>query len=323
MSWSVAHRLSTDAAEQDWNNRRSAAGVTFATDFRDSSDFANAHLYGANDAQGTAYWRSLVTQYSGDSCSGGKCLRIAIPNSTGCNGAAWYSSLNSAWTLDSEGFGNDEFYVSYRFKAPSNWITQNANSAARKLSIISGYRISDPLSGPSHSGFEHVLENTNWHSVPIVYRDTANVTAVGYGGYDAALGDIRIQDIDRGVGSNADRYCLYNGSNYTAGCWPFYLDEWQAFKFRIKAARYGDNVDDPAPGNIMQFWAARAGQPWTLVYNATDKAIGPISDGYTGGFCGIWLLGYETSWTAGPGFDTYALYDQLIASTQDIAAPLV
>jgi hypothetical protein len=319
----------TAIAEASWIARSTAPGVTYATDFRSlTSDFHQTnHVFGANSGPGIAYWKSLVTQELSDSRLP-YALRINSPGGTGANGASWIASLNSAWTSKTQGFDTTEFYLSWLFKIPSNRLTVRSSNGW-KFMDISAYDPSNPQASISHTNFEIVFENSNWHQIPICYREVLGSPENGGSGgqvtFDLNDGtDIRVQTIDRGSSfPTQQRYCYYNGGNYggdyTApddGCFYFRPNEWMAFKARVKIATYGGSA-----GNEFEAWGANEGATsWTRFYSATNFNIGSKSDGYTNGMCGLHLNAYETNYN-NAGSDTYQLWSQLIVSTQDIALP--
>jgi hypothetical protein len=163
----------------------------------------------------------------------------------------------------------------------------------------------------------------NWHNIPTCYRDDGNGQP-DFGFFDPAAtdathpsGDIRIQSVDNGSGITDTllRFCRYNDGNYSAGCFPFYTNEWMHFKQRIRGANYGGST-----GNQMDMFVARQGaSAWTQIYNPRDYLLGGLSDGYTGGFCGLHLNAYETSYDGSGSADTYQLWNWLVIATVDPA----
>lgn len=305
--------------QSDWLTRSTAAGVTFATDFSGPNDFDQTkHVYGSVFSQTVSYWKGLSTHYTSDSKLP-SCLKIASPADTGTNGAAWFCSLNPAWTLKTQGFGSTEFFVSVRVKFPTSRFVQRVGDGFKFIDI-SAYNPEDPQNSVSHTTFEHVTQNVGWHNVPICYRDNGDGQPPFGQNFNSDLDDIQVQDIDNGSGDAAHRYCLYNGGNYSPGCFPLIADTWITFKQRIKLASYGGTT-----GNEMDFFGMIDGvdTTWRTIYSQRDYQVGDVSDGYDGGMCGVTLTGYETNYDGSGTTDTYQLWSQLIISTSDIAAPAV
>lgn len=317
---------SYDAVEWDWRQRSTAAGVTFATDFSNATtDFdQTAHVFGANQSPSIAYWKSLVTQYLADTYLP-SAVKIASPASTGANGASWITTLNPVWTSKTQGFSTTGFYVSVRTKFPASRLIQRAGGGF-KFMDISAYDPQNPQASISHTNFEIVTQNVGWHQIPICYREVLGSPENGGSGgqvpfaqsFDATKGDIVVQDIDRGSGTNIQRYCLYNSGQYGLvpdGCWDLFTDEWISHKWFVQITTYGG-----ATSNRFKYWSARQGaSAWTLVYDQTNFNIGNQSDGYTNAFCGLHLNAYETGYDGSGSTDTYQLWSQLLVSTQDIA----
>ncbi len=309
----------------DWLARSTAAGVTYATDFSGPNDFDQTnHVFGANDigqgGPGAAYWKSLVSHYTGDPLLA-SALRIDSPASSGANGASWITSLNPTWTSKTQGFDTTGFYVSVRTKFPTTRLVHRTSDGF-KFMDISAYDPQDPQASKSHTNFEIVTQNVNWHDIPICYRDDGNgQPAFAQNFVGSPINDIVIQDIDRGVGvtPNTSRYCLYNNGSYGApgdGCWKLFTNEWIAHKWYIEIPSYNGTS-----GNRFKYWSARQGDlGWTLIYDQSNFTIGQKSDGYTGGFCGAHFNAYETNLT-GSFSDTYQLWSQFLVSLNDIACP--
>jgi len=294
-----------------------AQGITFATDFSNQAlDFDQTkHVFGASGVGGQtiAYWKSLVSRYTGDPYFP-TCLKIDSPAATGANGASWITSLNEIWTSKTQGFGSADVWIYLRLKIPSSRLIVR-QSDGWKFMDVSAYDPANPQASISHTNFEHVGQNVNWHQIFTCYRDDGNGQP-DFAFFDASVNDIRIQGIDNGAGvtPNSARYCLYNGGNYTSGCFPFYANEWMHVKQRIRIASYGGST-----GNQMDFYVARQGATqWTQVYNPRNYLVGLASDGYTGGTCGLHLNAYETNFVSAT-VDTSQFWNWLVVGTIDPA----
>lgn len=317
-------RTGISAVQADWIARSTAAGVLYATDFSNNAvDFHQTnHVFGGNFGPGIAYWKSLVTQYTGDSRLP-YCMRISSPASTGANGASWIASLNPAWTSKTQGMGSTEFWLSFRFKVPSSRLIPRVGDGFKVVNV-SAYDPADPQSSISHTNFEHVLQNIQWKNIPVMYRDTTGSGDVSPGQtlfQVSGPNGLTIQDIDRGSGATAnDQFCLYNGGAWpTAGCWTWYPGEWVALRMRFKIAAYGATG---TTGNEFDLDGCReGGSGWTPIYQQRNYSLGDLSDGYSGGICGVQLPAYETSYDNSGSTDTEQYYGQLIVSLSAIAAP--
>lgn len=331
-SFSPVIQVADAAGGSSWATRSTTGRVLFATDFSSvANDFnQTTRVFGQNDGSpGAAYWKSLVSQETGQARVG-TALRIDSPASTGANGAGWYCSLNpggfpgssalgGGWTLNSQGMGTTGFYVSFRQWIPVSRLTVRSSNGF-KYWDLSAYSPVDPANQSySNTLFECIGENTNWKGkITAYHRDqTGSFPAFGQQ-FDALVGDIRITDQDNGTGANADRYCLYNGGSYSAGCFPLIAGEWITYKIYVQAQTYGGST-----GNIFRLWAARQdATSWTQIYDQSNFGLGTDAR-FTGGFCGLWLNAYETSYVNTGTPDTHQLWSQLIVSLDDIALPEV
>lgn len=306
----------------DWNARKNAAGVTFATDFSGAGDFVLASTNGGHIfAPGmNPTLLANVTKDTTEGLTNGCCLRITTPAAMGTNGASYMYPLNAAWTSNSQSFGlNTEWFISFRFKIPASRLVLTncgGNQRGWKWMNLAQYSPTNTSAQSfSNTTAEIVMQDTNALGIPQMYhQDGASFPPFqGFAG-----GQITLQPaIDKGSGfSGGNRYCQYPGG--TPACMYFPTDEWVTFKIRYKIGTYNGST-----GNEMDMWMARwQDSSWTQLFAERNFTLGdPNSSG--GGFTGLnggHLLNYETN-RINSTVDTYVLYDQLIVSTQDIALP--
>jgi hypothetical protein len=278
--------------------------VIQAFDFRDASDVS----YPATGGRGVATVPANVSRYTGDSVTGGACLRIGIPASSGSDPGSWKCYLDSDWNAlsmtqaQTVGMGATEFFIQYRIKFPSSWLVlaSGTDGEGKKCSIIStGFN--------SNVNFEHVIQDMGCRNIVQAYHRTPNYEQflTAYGG-----SDYKIQN------SIASPYCLYStsGSDYP-NCWHFTPDVWMCFYQRIKVATYGGSS-----GNIYDLYAWKPGDSgYTQLMSYTGQTVGSEQD-YPNGFNGLWLLPYTSGRTSST-VDSYVMYDQVIVSTSAIACP--
>lgn len=321
------------AAEADWLARSTAAGVLYATDFRDLNDFVTASSssggrgkWGADGGLGQAAHEACVVQDTSDGITGGACLRIDNPLDNRGSQAAWICSMNPAWTTKTQGMGTTAFWVQWRHKIPSSRLVQQPGvgigglSDGPKMINFAAYDPQDPRNGSrSNTTFEHVIQHVNWRTYPQAYRRTSSGSYVGFGEEPySPTSTFKMQNaIDRGAQfTHADRFCLLNDPH---SCFLYVADVWTTYMARIRVATY-----DGTAGNEFDLWAAPQGaSSWTHLYTQQNHNVGAFSDGFTGGFNGCWLLLYETNRTNPGSVVTHQLWDQLIVSTQEIALPQV
>lgn len=308
---------------QDWINRSTAAGVTFACDFSGPNDFTLASTNGgtgrvfAPGMDSTAL--SYVVKDTTDGLTNGCCLRIDTPASVGANGASWMFPFNSTWSANSQSFGSSEFYIQFRFKIPSSRLTLTncgGNQRGWKWMNIAQYSPTDTQSQSfSNTAAEVVLQDTDQRGLPQAYHQDGSSFPPFQGN---AGGQITLQTaIDRGAGfSGGDRYCHYPDGTPACEFWP--TDEWVTFMVRLRIQTYSGST-----GNEFDlFYARRGATQWTQLFNDRAFTLGsPNSSG--GGFTGLnggHFLTYETN-RINSTEDTHHKYDQVIVSTQEIAIP--
>lgn len=335
-----ANGVYLDAAT-DWNNRKNAAGVTFACDFSGVNDFT---LASTNGGTGRVWAPSMnstqlaqVVKDTTDGLTNGCCLRIDKPAAEAdyTTGAPeWMFPLDSTFTANSDSFGiGVPFYVEFRFKIPASRLTPSTINMggiqAFKWATICQYSASN-TAGQSFAnvGSQHVLEDTNRLGIPHAYhRDFGgNYPPFLGGGTESSPAGIYYTPqnaVDRGAGvsAHADRYCEVPSPFTTAspGCefWP--IDEWMTFLLRILPANYSGG-----PGNEFDLYMARAGvQQWTHLIHEVDYSLGdPNENG--GGFVSLnggHLLTYESQRLSST-VDTWHKYDQVLVSLNQPAIPL-
>lgn len=284
----------------DFATRAATGRVVMATDFSSlANDFnQTTRVFGSNSGLGIAYWKSLVTQATGQPRVG-TALRIDSPASSGAGGSAWFCSMNpggfsgalgSAWTTKTQGMGSTGFYTSMRVRFPASRLVPRASNGFKYWDLAC-YAPEDPQ-GQSRSNtlFECVGENTNWTNRVTAYHRDQNGSFPPF--------------------NNPVAFNLV-------------ADEWIALKMYVQCQTYGGTT-----GNVFRMWAARQdATAWTQIYDESNVSFGAGVDGdptaFPGGYNGVWLNAFETNGTAPYPTDTHQLWSQLIVSLDDIALPAV
>lgn len=297
------------SAASDWAARSTAAGVVQAIRFASSASVTSYTHSGASSVN--------VVHDPADGVIGDGCLRINVPSTAGADSGAWRAPLNAAWTADGQGFGASEFYIQYRVKFGANRLTPSSGGGGFKVMNLAEYKFSSPNSSQSHTGNEIVMNNGYWYGVPLMYREHPSTGPTDLNFVDG--NGIHLQTaVDNGAGVSDPyaRYCLYQSGSASAGCYPWYVNEWLTIYLRLKIVSYGGS----GAGNELDMYIARDGETnYTQLQNFRDFVIGSDS-AVPNGVNGIWFLPYDTNRTSA-SYDTYHKYDQLIVSTQPIACP--
>jgi hypothetical protein len=299
----------TPTAEADWVSRSTAAGVIQAFDFRDASDVS----YPATGGRGVATVPANVSRYTGDGVTGGACLKIDIPASSGTDPGSWKCFLSSAWnSLDinnpqySVGLDTTAFYVQYRLKFDENWLVLASGSGGegKKVGIVS-------TAFTSNEPFEHVIQDIEALNVVRAYhQDGSNFVQ-----FTSTVGGQISYQNQVGVDPPTGDYCHYGTGPTYPNCYRFTPNVWMCFLQRIEVATYGGSS-----GNKYDLWAWKPGETgYTHLMSHTNYTVGGKGS-YTQGFNGLWLTPYTSGRTSST-VDSYALYDQVIVSTSAIAVP--
>lgn len=328
MSILVARKSSVDLSGlQDWATRIAQPGVLTYTRFDSSSDVTNGTLIDGLESR--LSWQSSIKT------SGTGALRFDIPNSDGSNSGNWWFYLKPAGASVING---DTIYVTYRYYSPeAMWRNMPSPGAGYKVSIISNH---DSSSVPN----EMVIQNTLYKGYLQAYHQDGS----SFPPFEEARstpcnsGNFALQNaIDTGSPSSPSTCAQYaarygplydygdaNGSPSTGDVlaqghprvealssgFPMPSAAWISIKIKVSYGHFGSS------DSSVRVWAARDGDPYTLIHSYDNVLFGndpshPVNV--------LWLLPYETSRISNTkGVDTFVCYDEVIVSTQDIAAPV-
>lgn len=316
-------------ANSDWIARSTAPGVVMAVGFDTQAQVTNDTF-----PDTSAYhvkWEQLLKT------SGAGSLRMDIFKTDGASSGSWVRYLADDRREFKTG---DTFYVQFRQYFPAYFAnhafagTQFGGPYAGgwKQAIISNKRASNQL-------FEVVIQNTNHRSMVQGYNRDSQAS---YPPWEEPIStpcsnsDFVFQNkIDRGgpettcLDSRRKRGGLfsYGGSNKggpdpETGAFIYYPDEWLTFLVRVSPGSFGAGIAQR--DTRVAVWAARANATdYTLLI---DKMVNLGAETDSSGkpfyFDAIWLLPFNTLKVPEPsGQDTFTLYDELIVSTNFIAAP--
>jgi hypothetical protein len=214
--------------------------------------------------------------------------RVAQPNSAG----QWVTYMGGT-------FGqNTTFYVQFR------------------------YRLTQEMLGGTGGGRKVAVFHYAFHGCADLELATQNVY---YRGYPQMYSDCGAQNMERMSGSElyiqqgADPFPTGDGwncpySNQTASrCSFFQANTWMTFYYRIDVGTWGQ------ANSRIQAWVGNDGQPLKQFINYPNYRINNFGPTYPG-FDHISLMSYDTGATTLRNGSVW--YDELIVSTQPIAAPL-
>jgi hypothetical protein len=252
--------------------------------------------------------------------SGGGSLRFAILKTDQANSGNWRHFLANDRRIFGQG---DEYYVQYRQFVPAYYASHVFRGGGGwKSSILSWY-------GSSFQNNEIVVQNSLHRGYPQGYNQDGNFvlweqeisTACSSSDY------AHQPAIDNGpnpLGSgftacenDRARYGgLYSysggGQDPLTGAFLYYPDEWITILQHVRIGNFNQS------NTLIETWAARDGQDYVLLYSDARRRLG----GDNGGHNGMWLLPYNTGRSADSSRqDTFTSYDEVIVSTEFIAAP--
>jgi len=314
--------IAVQVVSSNWVDRSTALGVTMAHRFDTQAEV---------DDWVQTQFGNVSWQQSGFA-SGFGCARINVLKTSGPDAGTICLWLKDDQTEFTE---NDTFYVSFRQYVPAYHATHRfLNGGGWKQIIISRHASSmGPAPYGSNQSNEIVLQNTGHRGIVQGYnQDGGSFPAWEISVSTPCLGsDFTFQNlVDRVAGT--PNTCLEARQKYgglysyyqqqppgyvsgepdpQGGAFNYYPDEWICYKLRIDVGTWGTR------NTRVRLYCARDGQDWDNIIDRVVK-LGNGPD-----FDAVWLLPYNTGRSSdATREDTYVLYDEVICSTQDIAAPV-
>jgi hypothetical protein len=275
----------------DFQSRCAASGVLKCIGFDSSADLAHYDAGGFLYPAGDGSYRGV--QDTTVMASGTGALRYDVPATSGAN-----SSGDFIMPFGHKFVPGETFYVQYRFRIAPGMLSNGLHSdEGWKQSIFH-------QTGATCSGIELTTEQF-YNKFPIMYSQcgaqTLQTTLAG-GDYGKQQGDYdcRYQAVSAGDIS----HCFV---------WP--VNQWMTFYYQVTLGAWN------TPASTINAWVALDGQPmkqWIRLSNISlTYANNPATDGYNS----IDLTIYASGRTSAAITPTSAWYDELIVSSQPIAAP--
>jgi hypothetical protein len=281
-----ALRLSKDPTS-NFEERCSASGVIICEDFDDSEDFTDGRLWAANQDTGS----NKGIQDTNIKASGISSLKLIVPSNTGADGAGGF--LQPIGQIFGEG---QTFYVQYRQRMSPEFINMNPPGTYWKQSIIYGLQ--------SCGGLEITLINGNNRGFPQGYSACGNQPFVINIGND----DFLLQQ--------GDTNCHYHQNN-GSDCWRYREDTWQTFYFEINIGTFNQ------PTSHIKVWAQHENESMIQFIDMPNFNLHSDTTPSNDGFRQVLLTPYMTNKSSEFSHpDAELWYDELIISTEPIAAPI-
>jgi len=288
-------RLATPAtlAAQDFQNRCNAKGVVFCQGFDEASGFQqNVNIYSNSSYPGVFPVKDSATGRSGTS------LRIDIPPFQGANAGKFDSAFPGI------GGKGADFYF----------------QVATRISpeMLSNYKNFGWPTWKNHGFFNG---NTSCTGLMVVTGlHNSGLIPVGTTGGCSSNGLFTNRGVPPYLLQQGDYNCQYRGiDSKTCFHWP--TNTWITFYYHIKLGTL--DASGNFPGTLVEAWVATNGQPYKKWISLTNFYF--VGNGAGAPFNHVELYPYMTGKDATQGGypAAHVWYDELIISTQPIAAPAV
>jgi len=310
---SVTVSNSTSTALQNFQTRCAQAGVIVCQGFDDPAVFTPAvwpasGIYAASDnvIRGTQD-TTIVT-------SGAGSLKFTVPSLGAANSAGYWRQLfQSNQTADpstAKMFGqNSTFYLQYRQRfspefLTNQWPQNGGGSTYWKQQILS-------YDNSTCGQVEITTVNDNNNGYPMMYSQCgADVFQVPTGSSDFLN--------EQGDTPTSGYNCHYQKANNTStSCFTYPPNTWVTFYYKVSIGTWGQ------ANSSIQAWVSVGAGPYVEWINMPNHTLNEDSGSAGKDYNMVTLLTYMTNRnpavSAGPTAFTW--YDEMIVSTQPIAAP--
>jgi hypothetical protein len=295
---SVTVANSTSTATQDFQNRCAAAGVIVCQGFDTAAIFSTG--FTPSTSNGTVMTQDTTTARSGTSSA-----HCVVPAQTGPD------ACGSFVQSFGQTFGqNSTFYVQYAQKIDANVLSQHPAGTYFKQQIIAS------IEGGTCASKELTTVNLYDRGFPGMYSQCGGDTfqiAIPTNDFLLEQGD---QTIALGDPVDSGYNCHYQTQNNGANsCATYPAGVWVTYYYKVQIGTWG------SPNSNIYAWRALPGQGYVEFIKMTNHTLQNNEAGT--GYNLVDLLNYYTSRngsvTYGSTGNTW--YDELIVSTQPIAAP--
>jgi len=300
-------------ADADFQARCAAPGVLKCNGFDNTtSDIVqNVNLW----PDGSGVFRAGLDTATKVSGSGALRFTLPPPPTAGANIAGrWSPDTNQmAGALTRTFSQNSTFFVQYRFRLSPDMLS-NTWDSSWKVSLFH-------MNNLTCAGLELTLVNRNMSGVAEMY-DQCGAGVVGTAG---SGGSTHPPDPPYNIQTNTWPNCAYPNFD-AAHCFTYPSNEWITMYYRVDIGTWDQ------PNSRVQAWVATESSPayrqwldtgatYTLTCNSDPCSSNP---GLSQGFNNITLTPYMTALSSNAGkagVTSYMWFDELIVSTQPIAAP--
>jgi hypothetical protein len=310
---------------QNWATRSTQADVCMATAFDTEEE---VYDYVHPDAEENMTWQTSIS-----TGSTGGAIRFDVYNADGSDSGNWFRYLCDDQSL----FGNGEdYYVQFRYYADEGlWRYKAPGGNGSKMVILSHISASNQPN-------EVVIQNLEYRAFPQLYWQDGSTFVNGFEGRSTPCNGANFSmqnEIDDGSPSSPStclEYANRYGPIYDYGTgsdvptanditteghprseatgagveWP--TNEWITVKLHVTIGTLGTE------SSRVEIWIAQDGAASVKTHDFQNVKLGTANSGHNA----IWLLPYDTGRaTMTKNVDTFAVYDEVIVSTSDIADP--
>jgi hypothetical protein len=307
----VSNTTGNSTALQDFQTRCATTGVIVCQSFDSASVFGAATFPGSGLYPGDDGVTIGGTQDTSTSRSGTGSLKFTVPSFAGSNPAGYWRQLFTSGGLSAGPSTatvfaqNSTFYVQYAQRFSPEYLTNQWPSSSGGTTWWKQQIISSDQS--TCGNIELSTINAYNNGFPQMYSQCGqDLFNVGIGNSDLLL--------EQGDTGTTGYNCHYlNPTPQT--CFFYPSNKWVTFYYKVQIGTWGQ------PNSTIQAWVSVDGQPYKEWVNMPNHIL--KMDANLPAYNTVTLLPYMTgrnpAVSAGPV--SYTWYDELIVSTQPIAAP--
>ena len=292
----------------DFSSRCSAAGVVSCRGFDNTTTdiVRNVNLWPGDGG----YWGGSLD--TSTYASGGGSLKFTLPagRATSDISGSWNDGMGASF-----GEGST-FYLQFQLRISPEMIS---NLPAWKSGTDTAWKtILFHRTGSTCGQIEITTVPFIWSNTPV----PTMYTGCGERGFytnNAGAMDLSGPFIQQGASATSGYKCDYNsisaGTGNGTGCFVYQPNKWLTFYYKIQIGTYGSN------NSSVEAWVATDGGAYKQFVNVRNIPLFKDGPSPADKYNEITLTPYMTNLNTPASSSAYVWYDELIVSTQPIAAP--
>jgi hypothetical protein len=310
----------TNAADANFNARKSAAGVMASEGWDAAADFVSqtdgTKTGFSYDTSCPTWPTACIQRDTSVYLSGGSSARWDIYGNTGPDGEGyWFQTFGQTLAQ------NSTFYIQFAFRPDANWVNTDwtttgvsGDNTSPKILIAHGV---DANGQPATcDNVQFVFRNESGWALPDMYSQCGAINAyTDTGGQSYFEGSSSLFQQGFTAPAPFTGYdCAYNhGSKPVGNCMFFAANTWYTVYLKLHVGTWGQ------PNSTVEAYLAPYGQQLKKLVNVTNYTMNSSA---VPGFSGVTLTQFMTGKLSSAAHATaHVWYDELIISTQPIAAP--